>query len=138
MIPTAVPLAAVLQHEIGRGVRVADGRDPRLIHVGDVDRKRLGGEGAVGGGGPDGDVVAGGQFVVECRIDGDHAGVTVDGEPAARVVVQGIGDRVGGGIGVAGTGRDAHRCADDRVFGHRIGRRVDVRDRPLRRIRPRR
>ena len=81
--------------------------------------KRLRGERAVGDGGPDGDVVAGGQFVVECRIDGDHAGITVDGEPSAGVVVQAVGDRIVGGIGVAGAGRDAHRRADDRVLGHR-------------------
>ena len=57
---------------------------------------------AIAAGGPDGDGVAGGRLVVQCRIDRDHAGVSVDGEPSARVVVQGIGDRVVGGIGVGG------------------------------------
>ena len=55
------------------------------------------GERAVGDGGLDGDGVAGGGLVVEQRAvgDGDHAGGGVDGEAAAGIVGQRVGDRVG-------------------------------------------
>ena len=57
---------------------------------------------------------------------GDHARVGVDREPAAGVVVQRVGDRVVGGIGVGGAGRDADGRADDGVFGHRLAAGVGI------------
>ena len=46
--------------------------------------------------------MAGGRLVIQAPLDGDHARVGVDGEPAARIVVQRVGDVLVGGVGVAG------------------------------------
>ena len=70
-----------------------------------------------------------------CRGHRDHARVGVDREPAAGVVVQRVGDRVGGGIRVAGHGRDADRRAVGRVLVDRVGRGVAVAPAPSRRTR---
>ena len=47
---------------------------------------------------------------------GHHTGVGVDGKPAAVVILQGVGDRVVGGVRIAGTGRDSHCGAHRRRF----------------------
>ena len=81
-------------------------------------------------GGPDRDIAAGPvRLAVDGPGHGHHARVGVDGEPAAVVVLQAVGDRVVRGIGVAGRRGHADRRADDRVFVHRIGRGVTVGDR---------
>ena len=61
--------------------------------------------------------------------DGHDARVGVDGKASAVVVLQAVGDRVGGGIGVAGRGGDADAVPLDRVLVHRVGRGVGVADR---------
>ena len=88
------------------------------------------GEGAVGGGGADRDVAAGPvRLPVDRAGDGHDARVGVDGKASAGVVLQAVGDRVGGRIGVAGGGGDPDDRAVGRVFVHRVGRGVGVGDR---------
>ena len=88
--------------EVGRGVRDGD------ADVGDRDRDVLGvGRGAVGG--LDREVVAGGRLEVEVVrvVDGDRAGVRIDGEWQVAVLVPvGVagGDRPGEALVVAGRG----------------------------------
>ncbi len=74
------------------------------------------------------DVVAGRRFPIQqCAVGhGDHAGVGVDGEPPAGGVVQRVGDRVVGRIGIGSQRRDADHGAIGGVLIHRVGRQVAV------------
>ena len=120
----------VLVHRIGRGVTVGDRPDVELVQVVDVDRKHLVGERTVARGGPDRDVPTGAvRLAIDRPGHGHDARVGVDGEPAAVVVLQAVGDRVVRGIRVAGRRGHADRGADDRVLVDRIGRGIRVADR---------
>ena len=59
------PIGRVFGEGVGGSVAVGDRANVELVDVGEVDGKGLGRPAAVGGGGPDGDGVAGGRFVVE-------------------------------------------------------------------------
>ena len=82
---------------------------------------------AVAGGGPHGDVVRGGAFAVQQRAvgDGDDAGGGIDREGAAGVVVQRVGDGVGG-VGVGGVGGDRDQGANRSIFRDRVNGGIDV------------
>ncbi len=54
-MPTMVPTVAFSVTALGRGIGVADRRDVELVGVVDGDGVALGGDRAIGGGGPDGD-----------------------------------------------------------------------------------
>ena len=88
----------------------------------------LRGERTVGAGRSHRDRVAGGRLVVQAAVDRHDAGRGVDGKQTARVVVQDVGNRVGGGVRIAGQARHADRGTDRGVFSHRIGRGVGVGD----------
>src|SRR6185295_20151433 len=109
----------------GVGGIVAVGR-LRRGDVGDVDGEGLGGEGAAGVSGLDGDVVAGRGLVIEQRGigDGDDAGRGVDGEASAGIVGQGEGD--GAAIDVCGGGGDADQVAVCGAFRNGVGGIVAV------------
>ena len=64
------------------------------------------------------------SFAIQQRAVGDrnHTGRSVDREPTAGVVVQRVGDRVVGGVGVARQGRHADHRAIGGVFVNRVGR----------------
>ena len=96
----------VFGHFVRRGIDIGRHRDIEFVDVVDGDRNDLIGERSVG------DVartvmlrVGSVGFAVDRSGDGDHAGVGVDGEPTAVVVLQRVGDRVGRRVGVAGRRR---------------------------------
>ncbi len=113
---------------IRRGVVVDDRRDARLVDVGDRDSVALRRGTAVGAGSPHRDAVAGVGFVIQSRVDGDFTRAAVDGEASAGIVVQCVGDGVGGGVGIGRLGRDADRVADRGIFGYRIRRGIRIAD----------
>ena len=79
------------------------GADVELVDVVDVDRQALRAGRSVAAGRPHGDVVAGRCFSIEQGAvgDRDHAGRAIDRESSARVIVQRVGDRVVGRVGIA-------------------------------------
>ena len=121
-------VGCILGDLVVRCVDVVDGPHVKLVDIGQVDRHRLHTEGTVGTGRSDGDAVTGRRFVIKLRAVGhpDHTGIGVDCEASACVVIQAIGDRVGGGVRIAGEGHDSNRGPVGRVFGNLIGGRVDV------------
>ena len=66
------------------------------------------------------------DFAVDRCGGGHDAGVGIDREQAIRVAGQTVGNRVVGRIQVEGVRGDADGRADDRVFGHFVGRAIDV------------
>ena len=140
VMPTAVPLAAFSLTALAVALVSADRADVEFIDVVDGDREDLVGVRAVGRSGADRDVAAG---AVRFAVDRLPATVTTPvlasmANAPAVVVLQAVGDRVGGGIGVAGRGGDADRGAVGRVLVDGVGRGVGVGDRARRRTHPRR
>ncbi len=127
-MPTVVPLAAFSFDRVGGDVAVGRVADVELVDVVEADREDRIGRRAVGRGGPDGDVVARCGLAVQQRAVGDRddAAVGVDGEAAAGVIEQRVGDRVGGRVRIAGLGGDAHRGAVGGVLVDRIGGDIAV------------
>ena len=107
-------------------VAVGDRTDIEFIHVVDRDRKHVGLERAVGRGGPDGDRSSGSvRFAVDRPGDRNDARTRIDRKPATVVVVQRVGDRVGG-VRVVRKSGHTDRRPDGGVFADRIGGRVIV------------
>ena len=117
----------IFRHTVGGGVRIRHGSRVELVEVVDGDREVAGREGGVGAGGSDGDRVAGGSLGIQRGGGGDEAGVRVDGEEAAGVIVQRIADG-GGAVGVGGKGDDADRRTGRLILRDGIGGGIGVAD----------
>ena len=65
-------------------------------------------------------------FGIEHGCGGDRSRCRVDGKTAASIVRQAIGNRVGGGISVAGRGGHADQAAKCRGFVDAVGGGVAV------------
>ena len=103
-MPTAVPIGDVLVYGIGRGVSVADGADIELVGIGDSDGEALRVRRAIRRGGPNGDGLRriGRSRSIAAAVRTKPS--LLDREAAAGIVVERVGDGVGGGIGI-GRGR---------------------------------
>ena len=119
----------VLVDRIGGAVGVADGADVELVDVVHGDGEALGCSNE-----PSAEVARTVMVCVRRRSRGrsrrrpDDA-VAVDREAATGIVVERVGDGVGGGIGVGRVGLDADRGADSDVLAGRIRGAVGIADR---------
>ena len=119
----------VRQRDVGRrAVRRIVGRRVLYLEGG-------GAEGARRIAGAHRDGVAGREIGVEAAAvgDSDDAGVRVDRETAARIVIEGIGD--GSAVDVAGLRRDADFCSRRRALDDRVRLAVHIGGRARRHIR---
>ena len=109
-------VGGVFIDRVGGRVTVGDRSDVEFIDIVDRDREDPSLERSVGRGGPHRDDATGPvRFAVDRPGHGDDAGGRVDREPAAVVVVQRVGDRVGA-VGVVGEGGHADRRSDRSTF----------------------
>ena len=122
------PCRSILQHEVGGCIGVADGRYARFVDVGDIDGKALRIETAIAAGRSRDDVVASGRFVVERAIDCHDTRGGMDGEQATGAIVERIGDRVVGCVGISSCDCNAYGGADGRIFCYGVGGSVAIAD----------
>ncbi len=66
------------------------------------------------------------RLEVECGVDSHHAGHAVDGEAPTGIVVEGVGDSIGRGVGIRRKRGDADDGAVGRVLIDGVGRRIAV------------